>query len=149
VTSAEFERNVREWAPRAVALARAIVGDADAEDVAQEAAIRAWRSLQTLADASRFGPWLMAIVRNLARNRLRDLDVERRVPPAPAPERTGEFERVRAAVEQLAEEHREVVRLRYEAGMSYEEIATTLDLHIDRVRSRLHEAKERLRELLG
>jgi RNA polymerase sigma-70 factor (ECF subfamily) len=145
----EFARLVIAWAPRAAALARAIAGSADADDVAQEAVIRAWRSIRTLADEARFGPWLLAIARNLAKNRVRDRAIEARVPPPPSPPREADFDRVRAAVDALPAEQREVVRLRYEAGMAYEEIAAALDLGIDLVRSRLHEAKEKLRSILG
>ena len=148
MTRTEFERLVVAWAPRATALARAIVGDADAEDVTQEAFIRAWSSLGSLADASRFDGWLMTIVRNLARNRLRDREIEQRLPPPPRPASPGDFDRVRAAVDALPEEQREAVRLRYEAGMSYEEIASALGIEVALVRSRLHEAKQALEKRL-
>ncbi len=150
MTRAEFERLASAWAARATALARAIAGDADAEDVAQEALIRAWRSLGSLADEARFDAWLMAIVRNLARNRVRDRAAEPRlVAPALSERAEGDrVERVRAAVEALPEEQREAVRLRFEADMSYEEIAAALGIAADLVRSRLHEAKETLRQRL-
>jgi RNA polymerase sigma-70 factor (ECF subfamily) len=145
---AEFGRRAREWAPRAVALARAICGDADAEDVAQEALIRAWRSIATLADDARFGGWLMTIVRNLARNQLRDRAAEPRPRPHDPARPPTEHERLRAAVDALPDALREVVRLRYEADLSYEEIAGALELDVGLVKSRLHEAKESLRAML-
>ncbi len=145
----EFERLVVEWAPRATALARAIVGDADAEDVAQESFIRAWKSLGSLGEAGRFDAWLMAIVRNLAKNRRRDREVERRLPLPPTAAPPVEFDRVRAAVDALPEEQREVVRLRYEADLSYEEIAAALGVDVNLVRSRIHEAKRALEQRLS
>ena len=148
MTRDEFERLVVAWAPRAAALARAIAGDADAEDLAQEAFIRAWKSLASLGDAAKFDAWLMAIVRNLAKNRLRDRAIERRVPAPSSAASVGEFDRVRAAVDALPEEQREVVRLRFEVDLSYEEIASALGIDVNLVRSRLHEAKRTLEERL-
>jgi RNA polymerase sigma-70 factor (ECF subfamily) len=148
VDRAAFERGVAEWAPRAVALARAIAGDADAEDVAQDAFIRAWRSIGTLADPARFDGWLLAIVRNLARNRVRDRALERRFPAPSPPAREGDHERVRAAVDALPEEQREVIRLKYETDLTYAEIASALGIDEALVKSRLHEAKQVLAEKL-
>jgi RNA polymerase sigma-70 factor (ECF subfamily) len=141
-----FEKLVQDWAPRATALARAIAGDADAEDIAQNSFIRAWQSLSTLADPAKFDAWLMAIVRNLARNRVRDRALERRPPPPPSPNRTPDLDHVRAAVDALPEEQREIVRLRYEVDLSYAEIASALAIDEALVKSRLHEAKTTLAE---
>src|SRR5919201_4151339 len=69
---AAFARLVDRHRPRAHALARRTVGDAaEAEDVVQEAVLRAYLALADLREPSRFGPWLCGISLNLARMRLR------------------------------------------------------------------------------
>ncbi len=63
------EALARRWLGRAYAVALSRVGNAaDAEDLVQEAFFRAFRSLGRLKDPSRFGPWLLQIVRNAARD---------------------------------------------------------------------------------
>ena len=55
---------------------------------------------------------------------------------------------VRAAVDRLPVEHRDVLLLRYVEGLSYDEIAAVAGVPVGTVRSRLHHAKRRARELL-
>jgi RNA polymerase sigma-70 factor (ECF subfamily) len=67
--SAAFDRLVRRYQRRAVAVAYRLLGNShDAADVAQDAFLRAYRALQSLEDQRRFGPWLMRIVTNLSLN---------------------------------------------------------------------------------
>ncbi len=150
-----FERLARAWATRVAALARAMVGAADAEDLTQETLLKAWQALPSLKDPARFGAWLFTIARNLGRNRLRTLarrgstlalDDE---PVAPPEVVVDENDRLRQAVAGLSATQREVVRLRYEAGMSYREIAAALGIPEKRVKSRLYDAKSLLRKALG
>lgn len=66
---ASREALARRWLGRAYGVALAATGRApDAEDVVQEAWLRVFRSLGRLEDPRRFGPWLMTIVRNAARD---------------------------------------------------------------------------------
>lgn len=104
------------------------------------------------------GRWLFAIARNKVLKHLRD-----RKPPVEAgPERpTGELapddrlgreeavEAVRVQVDGLEEELREVIRLRYEGGLNYRQIAEYLDLPFPTVQGRLKRAREALRKGLA
>src|SRR5690348_12408012 len=57
-----YEELVRRWSPRVIAVCHARVGRADAaEDLAQETLLRGLRALKTLADPSKFGPWISGI----------------------------------------------------------------------------------------
>lgn len=140
-------------------LARWLVrDDHDAQDVVQEAYLRAFR----FASGFRGGDpraWILAIVRNTAftwlrRNRASD-------PPAEFDEKVyiGDVEphglevhavrqadgaMIRAALEELADEFREVIVMRDIEGLSYKEIATAIDVPIGTVMSRLARARGRL-----
>lgn len=135
-------------------------GDAHlAEDAAQEAFIRAWRHLPKFRPRSPFRNWLYRIATNVA------LDVLRRERPtigldelslassAKGPqERVEQEERgeqVRRAVLALAPGSRTVLVLREYEGLSYREIAETLEIPIGTVMSRLNYARKCLRESLA
>lgn len=151
------ERYLR--ACRAVALA--VTGDeADADDVCQEALVLAMARIADCRDPSRFGGWLLQIVRNRARNLGRAPAVRRAVPlddrqpsrepsPAAAVERLELRERLLAALAQIPEQHREVVLLHDLEGWKHREIGERLGLPEGTVRSHLHHARRRLRRLLG
>lgn len=129
---------------------------AEAEDVAQEAWLRAWRSLHTFRRDAAFTTWMYRIASNVALNRVgrsgheQPADV---VPEAVAgastdPQRRYEdSERLQAAVrafEQLTVEQRACVVLREFGGLSYEEIAESLDVSVSAVKSRLWRARAAL-----
>jgi RNA polymerase sigma-70 factor (ECF subfamily) len=66
------ETLARLWLSRVRGAALALLGNAaDADDLTQEAFLRAFRALPTLRDRERFGPWLLRIVRNAAKDRYR------------------------------------------------------------------------------
>ena len=136
--------------------------DEEAEDVVQDACVRALRSLPTLrGDNAR--AWLLAIVRNAWYSR-----VARRAGPAEAlpllntagdPPDNGldpealllqkrDIARVRDALEQLPVDFREVIVLREIEGMSYKEIAAVVRVPIGTVMSRLARARDRLSTVL-
>jgi RNA polymerase sigma-70 factor (ECF subfamily) len=137
--------------------------DHDAEDVAQEAYLRAFRFF----DGFRGGDvraWLLTIVRNtyytwLSNNRLRDLsspleDEEWELESvAPDPElnaiQTSERHRLEQAIEELPSEFREVLILRELEGMSYKEISDITDVPMGTVMSRLARARKRLQQCLS
>jgi RNA polymerase sigma-70 factor (ECF subfamily) len=136
--------------------------DADAEDVVQDACVRAMRFFASLRDDNP-RPWLFAIVRNAWYSR-----AARRVSPADAalsdeardalpdgaldPEeqmlQQQTVARVRAALEQLPVDFREVIVLREIEGLSYKEIAAVVRVPIGTVMSRLARARERLGAVL-
>lgn len=149
--------------------ARALAGNAtDAEDIVQEACLRAINGLETqTGGTAKARSWLIAIVRNtaftwLARNRGKTLvltgDVEAlaedRSRPAPALPDADLIARADAAaltraLDALPGPLRETLVLREIGELSYREIAETLDVPIGTVMSRLARARERMIELLA
>lgn len=149
---------------------RRLVGCADeAEDLAQEAFLRAYLSLASYDAAYRFSTWLFRIATNLALNRLRAerrcvsleaLDENSDEPPRELPderddlapdrraERSDLGRRIQECLEELPPAYRVVVALRHIADLSYEEIADATSLPLNTVRSRLHRGRERLGECL-
>lgn len=133
----------------------------DAEDVAQDALIRALERLEQCRDPDRFGAWLRQIARNRALNVRRARTVRRvfslrgalQVPSTESPARdaaVGELrERLIQALEGVTEVQREVVLLHDLEGWRHREIAEMLNLPEGTVRSHLSHARRKLRELLG
>lgn len=145
----EIETLYRTVGPGLLAYLRGGFADATtAEDLLQETFCQAARRHDRLAAARSPRAWLYAIARNLAITALR-----RRRPTAPLPvelpadESTPDprLEPVRAAIAQLPNEQRETLELRLHGELTYEEIATVLNVPIGTVRSRLHNALRRLR----
>lgn len=143
-----------------------VVGCAhEAQDVAQEAFVQALVKLDSFQGASAFYTWLYRIAINLSISRKRrkrpthSLDAAREATgqdlPATQPEPSEPVERdeqvaaVRAAIDRLGDDGREVVVMRDLEGFSYEEIASMLDIPVGTVRSRLFRARMQLREYLG
>ena len=137
----------------------------DAEDMTQETFIRAFRALPRfeIRKGTSFEAWLYRIAVNACRSRMRRKWYQVLPWPDPAPQLVSEPEkqpdrvlmqgerrgRILAAIDCLGEKHRLVVILRYYAGLSNEEIARTLNIPSGTVRSRLHIARKRLRDLLA
>ena len=145
--------------------AYAIVGSAvDAEEVTQEAFVKAYNALPRFRTGSPFRPWLLRIVANEARNRrrsagrraalsLRAATEESSGGAAPSPEGVvlaGEDrERLLEAVNGLREEERLVIACRFFLELSEEETAAALDIRLGTVKSRTSRALEHLREAYG
>jgi hypothetical protein len=148
-----FAERVAAARPRVVAVAARLVGD-EAEDVAQEAALRAFLSLSQLRDPARFEAWLCGIAINLAKMRLRRAAIHQRVlaaagPPPPAPDDHELLDLVRDAVDVLPPAQREAVLLHYVDDLSCDEVAALLDTTPGAVRVRLHRARGQLRHELA
>ncbi|HNS50878.1 MAG TPA: sigma-70 family RNA polymerase sigma factor [Anaerolineae bacterium] len=136
----------------------------DAEDMTQETFVRACRALPRYQqrEGSSFEAWLYRIAVNCCRSRMRRKWYQVLPWPEPAPQIVAEPEdqperkavqsewrtEMLDAIDSLGEKHRLVVILRYYAGMSNEEIAETIGVPSGTVRSRLHTARERLRQVL-
>jgi RNA polymerase sigma-70 factor (ECF subfamily) len=136
---------------------------AEAEAITQEAFLRAWENLpRSKADAP-FWPWLVQIAVNAARDALKKsrpldfADLPEDSAQAVAADEPGPEEMVEqaegqaqlaAAVEQLPIPYRMVIALRYQAEMSYDEIAAALNLPVNTARTHLRRAKQRLKQLL-
>ncbi|HSU81758.1 MAG TPA: RNA polymerase sigma factor [Thermoanaerobaculia bacterium] len=162
-----FEILMRRYNQRLFRVARGILADdAEAEDVAQEAWLRAFRELSRFRGEALFSTWLTriachdALARVHKRRRLvpitggGDGGGEPPEPPAetPGPERDLENRELqdllRAAVEVLPDPLRAVFCLREIEGLSTEQTADALDLSVENVRVRLHRAKRSLRQTL-
>jgi RNA polymerase sigma-70 factor, ECF subfamily len=132
--------------------ARAVLGHGpDAEDAAQEAAIRAWRRRATCRDAP--GAWVRAIARNealRAAGRRRDeVPLEAAADVAGASPGCADSHDVRAAVGALEPGDRLLVLLRYWADLTQPEVARATALPEGTVKVRLHRARRRLRLALA
>jgi RNA polymerase sigma-70 factor, ECF subfamily len=137
-----------------------LLRDADqAEDIAQDAFIRAYQKLEQYDDRYAFSTWLYKIADNLAFRYLKKqkpvpLDaVADRLPDersAPAEELDVSFakEAVRGALDRLSIGYRQVIVLYYWDEMSYEDIAVVMDRPIGTIRTWLFRAKEELRKEL-
>jgi RNA polymerase sigma-70 factor (ECF subfamily) len=155
------EALAQKYLPIGRALALAILGNvADAEDVCQDAFLIALRDIDQCRKPQRFGAWLSQILRN----RARDLMRQRRARPDVAVELAGlraepeqleraaraELrERLLHALAQLDAAQREAVLLHDMEGWKHREIADLLGLPSGTVRSHVHHARARLRRLLG
>jgi RNA polymerase sigma-70 factor, ECF subfamily len=139
---------------------------ADAEDLVQETYLRAIRAMGRLRDDSNVKGWLFTILRNTWLNQVRKRRNAPEISDVEADENAvklidddaknphdayvDKLERrhVRAAIQQLPEEAREVILLREWQELSYQEIATVLDCPVGTVMSRLARARSKLRDLL-
>ena len=161
-----FEDLVRAHEKTVYNLALRMTGNPqDAEDMAQEAFLKAYRSLPEFRGESKFSVWLYRIVSNVCLDHLRrqsrrpavsltaeDEDGEEQQWDLPdeslSPERLLEQkltrEAVRAGLAQLPEEQREILLLREIKGLSYEEIGEILSLEPGTVKSRIFRARKRL-----
>ena len=161
---AAFNLLVRKYQHRVLKLVSRFVNDAaEAEDVAQEAFIKAYRALASFRGDSAFYTWLYRIAINTAKNALVsnrrrpvdfDLDLQdpdqydrhARLKDSDTPEGVLLTEEIREvverAMEQLPEDLRTAIVLRELEGLSYEEIAEAMDCPVGTVRSRIFRARE-------
>lgn len=159
-----FDLLVLRYQHRVVKLVARLLRDpTEAEDVAQDAFVKAYRALESFRGDSAFYTWLYRIAVNTARNSMasrqrRPLDyeadlneseqaaVESRMRHGDTPEAAAlsdEIHRtVNHAVEQLPEDLRTAIILREVEGLSYEEIAEAMDCPVGTVRSRIFRARE-------
>lgn len=159
----EFEARLAECGPLAFRIAQGVLRNAaDAEDVAQEALLRAYRNFDRLRDLTRFRAWLVRIVFRLALDRWRSASRrERRDTEWSMPEHqpvqataeemavSSEFQsRLERAMEELPEKLRMAVLLAAIQGYTLEEVAGMLDVPVGTVKSRLFLARKRLAEKL-
>lgn len=147
----------------------------DAEEVTQDAFIRAHRGLVNFRGDSAFSTWLYQIATNLARNRYwywwrrkRDKTISFDQPVsadndtplsevfAAEVETPGDItvthelvDRISAGMDKLSSKHREILILRNVKNMAYEEIAVILGISVGTVKSRIARARESLRATMG
>jgi len=168
-----FEPLVEKYRQRVWRLAFQVLRDREeALDVAQESFVRAYQALGTFRGDSAFYTWLFRITMNLSQDRVRQRAARGRAfgtervpeeewertlvddpggPEAPdaAAQRSEKRERITAALAKLPENYRAIITLSDLEGLSYREIAEVLRIPMGTVMSRLHNARKRLRDLLG
>jgi RNA polymerase sigma-70 factor, ECF subfamily len=169
-----FDLLVRKYQHKVVKLVlRYVRNPAEAEDIAQEAFIKAYRALPQFRGDSAFYTWMYRIAINTAKNSLASRDrspiayeldlndpeeshgVQARLQDPDTPEGMALTEEIRlivnSAIEGLPEELKTAIVLRELDGLSYEEIAAAMDCPVGTVRSRIFRAREaidkRLREV--
>jgi RNA polymerase sigma-70 factor (ECF subfamily) len=162
-TRREFEQRLAECGPLAYRVARGVLrNSADAEDVAQEALLRAYRQFEHLRDRNRFRAWLVRIAFRLALDRLRSgkrrelrdtlwSQPEHHPPAANAEDlaASNEFQaHLENALAELPEKLRLVLLLAVMEGHTIDEIASMLGISTGTVKSRIFYARRQLAEKL-
>ncbi len=153
---AAFTRIVARYHPDLLRIAFVVSGDVDvAQEAAQSAWVVAWRRLGDLRDGANLRPWLMSIAANEARqltrsSRRRSLREIAVLDPSIPPADVTSADRIDLAnaLRTLGPRDRELVGLRYLAGMDSPEIGRVVGMSATAVRSRLARARERLRKEL-
>ena len=135
----------------------------DAEDLAQEAFVRAWQALPRFRAEARFSTWLYRIVTNLCYNRLprlkRDLaalDPQEEALQLPDERQWVEGElltielrdRLHAAIDELPDSYRLLITLRHLQGLSYNEITAATNMPLGTVKTGIFRARRMLRAVL-
>jgi RNA polymerase sigma-70 factor (ECF subfamily) len=159
----EFEERLAECGTLAYRVARGVLRNAaDAEDVAQEALLRAYRSFDRLRDRSRFRGWLVRIAFRIALDRLRSAKRREqrdtlwsqpehlsRVATAEDIAVSNQFQgHLNRALEELPEKLRLALLLSAMEGYTIDEIASMLGVPIGTVKSRIFIARKKLAEKL-
>lgn len=163
-SNAAFEEIVERHRDVVFRVAARIVGRDDADDVAQDAFLRAFHRLDNFRGESPFRAWLLQIVHNTAIN-----TAVRRLPepvgaaaevddadpkplserePAAALEERERRDRLELKLRELRSEHRVVLVLRDVEGLAYEEIAKVTDTPLGSVKGRLHRARAEMIDIL-
>lgn len=126
-----------------------------AEDLTQETFVASMKAIHAFRGESGLFTWLVAILRRIRMNRQRTdsrlrvvADVEDGPAPAEDMERRHAREDLQAALAKMDEEGRMILSLYHVEGMKYEEIAHALQTPLGTVKSRLHEARRRLKNLI-
>ena len=154
-----FHPLVTAYEPAVYGLCRKLLGwrSEEAEDLAQETFVRAYRYLPRLSDPRRFGPWLYRIARSLCRDRRRRADAERRALLGRAEEMRSKHQYsatacrvedrggyVDEALAELPTVECDVLTLRYYGGLTYRELADRLDLTHSQVDHLIRKARRHL-----
>jgi RNA polymerase sigma-70 factor (ECF subfamily) len=156
----EFEQRLAECGPLAYRVARGVLrNDADAEDVAQEALLRAYRRFERLRDRARFRGWLVRIafrlaidrVRSAKRREVRETLWSQQGPTSSTEDAAAmsEFQaHLASAMDELPDKLRLVLLLAAMEGHTLEEVAAMLGVPMGTVKSRLFFARKQLAEKL-
>jgi len=127
-----------------------------AEDVVQEALLRAWKSLEALRDDAAAKPWLLTIVRRenaryFERRRLETVDIDNLTASQAAllaEQPNDDLNDMRAAIYALDDDYREPLVLQVLMGFSTNEIAAQMGLKQGAILTRLHRARAKLKDVM-
>lgn len=155
-----FRELVRRYERPVFGLIVRMVGNASrAEELAQDSFVKAFKALHTYDRQRTFAAWLLRIARNTAIDELRRhepmaAELDPGIPDQirPTPHRLAEqhqlAEAVRVAMSALRADYRELIALKYEQDMGYQEMADITGLPIGTIKSSLHRARKELAETL-
>lgn len=154
----EFRLALADVAPHLRAFARGLCGDRDrADDLAQEAMLRAWAARSRYAAGTNFKAWTFTILRNnfyTEARRLRfhgeydELTAERVLCAPPSQDRSIELRDVLRALEAIPDNYREALVLVAAGNLSYEEIAEICGVALGTVKSRICRARASLSAII-
>ncbi|WP_417679682.1 sigma-70 family RNA polymerase sigma factor [Roseibium sp.] len=157
--SVEIRDEVVACIPSLRAFAASLVGVGDrADDLVQEALVKAWANIGSFKQGTNMKAWLFTILRNTfysayrkGKREVQDVDGQYSNALAVHPAQMGhlDFEDFRMALDELPEDQREAVVLVCASGFSYEEAAEICDCAIGTMKSRVNRARNRLSEILG
>ena len=172
--AAAFEELVRRYRDRLITILEHLVGHREqAEDLAQDVFVRVFKARERYAPEAKFSTWLFTIANNVASNALRSRSRRKEVGvpegngadsaplqldqlakaasgfmPTRALDKAEQAEMVRYAVASLSERQRMALLLCKFEGMSYQDIAQTMDLSVQAIKSLLSRARVNLKEIL-
>jgi len=153
-----FDRLVGVWHRDMYRYAAWLCRDpAIAEDVVQEALLRAWKSLDGLRDDAAAKQWILTIVRRenaryFERKRLETVDIDNLTASQAAmlaESSDSDLDDVRQAIYRLEDDYREPLVLQVLMGHSTKEIAKLMDIKPGAVLTRLHRARNKLKDEIG
>ena len=134
----------------------------DAEDLVVEVMLAVWQGAKTFKGISRLSTWILGIAHNKAmsilsrkgRQTMTELEQAKDVASSKPDPHAGQIEReyrerISTALEQLSDEHREVIELTFYHGRSYAEIAQIAACPVNTVKTRMFYAKQHLRRILA
>ena len=166
-----FEELISSYEKKAYNIAYRMMGnEEDAKDMAQEAFIKIYKSIQNFREESSFSTWLYRIVTNVCLDELRKRKKDKLVPlelsietekgtaivelsaeretPEDIYERIEKRQLIQNAISSLGEDYKTVIILRDIQGFGYEEIATMLNCSLGTIKSRINRARNLLKEKL-
>ncbi len=167
---AYFELVRRYQRPLFGLVARMVRDAALAEDLAQEIFVKAFRSLDAYDPQRKFSSWLFKIAHNATIDQLRKRGLDTQpletgeegedeplrtladpgaVSPAQRHERFEMAQALEAAMRRLRPDYREIVVLRFQEGLAYEEIAEATGLPLGTVKTHIHRARKELADILA
>jgi RNA polymerase sigma-70 factor (ECF subfamily) len=145
-----FEEIVENYYEDIYKLAFIMLKDrSEAEDVTQEAFLKAKRYLSSFNGTSSIKTWLYRITMNEVKNYIKSAERFRNAKPMYVPKASTDFSGIEEAMKQLDRQSYEVLYFKYFKDLSDKEIAFILNIPEGTVKSRLHAAKEKLKEVLS